>query len=51
MPARDGSTRPDAGITSLGLTALAAKPKEDRTPAEQKVLEQGIPVAAAAVAR
>ena len=42
VPTPDGKTVPDAGISALGLTALAGKPAKLRTPAEQKTLEQGV---------
>ena len=42
MPGRGGQMRPDAGITSICLTALAAKPAKERSKSENEALEKGI---------
>ncbi|PIE21962.1 MAG: hypothetical protein CSA62_14935 [Planctomycetota bacterium] len=42
VPTPDGKQVPDVGTSCLGLTALASKPAKLRSPAEQKILEQGI---------
>jgi squalene-hopene/tetraprenyl-beta-curcumene cyclase len=42
VPTPDGKTQPDAGISALGLTALASKPAKERSESEQKTLEAGI---------